>query len=59
MSQGMIQSLPDGFINKGDVLCPNYRSRLVAREFHTNDRPEWYAATPPGNPKIHIVSIGQ
>ena len=35
-------------INKGDSLCPNYRSRLVAREFHTSEKPEWYAATPPG-----------
>ena len=35
-------------ISKGDSLCPNYRSRLVAREFRTNERPEWYAATPPG-----------
>ena len=35
-------------INKGDSLCPNYRSRLVAREFNTSDKPEWYAATPPG-----------
>ena len=34
-------------INKGDMLCPNYRSRLVAREFNTSERPEWYAATPP------------
>ncbi len=34
-------------INKGDTLCPNYRSRLVAREFNTSDKPEWYAATPP------------
>ena len=34
-------------INKGDSENPNYRSRLVAREFKTDDRPEWYAATPP------------
>ena len=34
-------------INKGDSLNPNYRSRLVAREFKTEERPEWYAATPP------------
>jgi hypothetical protein len=34
-------------INKGDTLCPNYRSRLVAREFNTSVKPEWYAATPP------------
>ena len=35
-------------INKGDTTNPNYRSRLVAKEFKGNDdRPEWYAATPP------------
>jgi len=34
-------------INKGDKANPNYRSRLVAMEFKTNERPEWYAATPP------------
>ena len=34
-------------INKGDTKCPNYRSRLVAMEFKTDERPEWYAATPP------------
>ena len=34
-------------INKGDSKCPNYRSRLVAMEFKTDERPEWYAATPP------------
>ena len=34
-------------INKGDSTNPNYRSRLVAMEFKTEERPEWYAATPP------------
>ena len=34
-------------INKGDEACPNYRSRLVAKEFRTDVRPELYAATPP------------
>ena len=34
-------------VNKGDSENPNYQSRLVAREFKTDDRPEWYAATPP------------
>ena len=29
-------------------MCPNYRSRLVAREFNTSEKTEWYAATPPG-----------
>ena len=34
-------------INKGDNHHPNYRSRLVAMEFKTDEKPEWYAATPP------------
>ena len=35
-------------INKGDKSNINYRSRLVAKEFKTDEKPEWYAATPPG-----------
>ena len=34
-------------INKGDEARPNYRSRLVAKEFCTDVDPELYAATPP------------
>ena len=34
-------------INKGDSNNPNYRSRLVAKEFNTGVCPELYAATPP------------
>ena len=34
-------------INKGDSASPNYRSRLVAKEFNTGPCPELYAATPP------------
>ena len=34
-------------INKGDSANPVYRSRLVAKEFKTDDRPDLYAATPP------------
>jgi hypothetical protein len=34
-------------INKGDSANPNYRSRLVAKEFNTGVMPELYAATPP------------
>ena len=34
-------------INKGDTANPNYRSRLVAKEFNTGVFPELYAATPP------------
>ena len=36
-------------INKGDSKEPNYRSRLVAKEFNTGVCPELYAATPPAN----------
>ena len=34
-------------VNKGDSSNPNYRSRLVAKEFNTGVCPELYAATPP------------
>ena len=34
-------------INKGDAENPNYRSRLVAKEFKTDVNTELYAATPP------------
>jgi hypothetical protein len=43
-------------INKGETLCPNYRSRFVAREFNTSDNPEWYAATPPSGALRIILS---
>ena len=33
-------------VNKGDTAHPDYRSRLVAKEFRTDVRPELYAATP-------------
>ena len=33
--------------NKGDHNKPNYRSRLVAKEYKINNQPELYAATPP------------
>ena len=35
-------------INKGDSVEPAYRSRLDAKELRTDDRLEWFAATPPG-----------
>jgi hypothetical protein len=34
-------------INKSDSRVPNYRSRLVAKEFNTGVNPDLYAATPP------------
>ena len=33
-------------INKGDEEHPNYRSRLVAKEYRVDVRPELYTATP-------------
>ena len=34
-------------VNKGDDTCPNYRSRIVAKEIKKDLRPELFAATPP------------
>ena len=34
-------------INKGDMACPNHRSRLVGREFNNHRDDSLYAATPP------------
>ena len=34
-------------INKGDEEKPDIRSRLVAKDFNAEDRPELFAATPP------------
>ena len=33
--------------SKGDKSKPNYRSRLVAKEYKIKDQPELYTATPP------------
>ena len=34
-------------INKGDEGKPNHRSRIVAKEIKTHNRPDLFAATPP------------
>ena len=34
-------------MKKGDELHPKYRSRIVAKEIKTDNRPELFAATPP------------
>ena len=34
-------------INKGDENKPNHRSRIVAKEIKTNNRPDLFAATTP------------
>ena len=44
-------------INKGDNINENYRSRLVAREIKTNNRPDLFAATPPLEALKVIISI--
>ena len=49
-------------INKGDSVSPNYRSRLVAKEFNTGVCPELYAATPPSEClrlMLSLVSSGR
>ena len=49
-------------INKGDSQKPNYRSRLVAKEFNTGVCPELYAATPPSEClrlMLSLVASGQ
>ena len=49
-------------INKGDSEHPNYRSRLVAKEFNTGVCPELYAATPPSEClrlMLSLVASGQ
>ena len=43
-------------MNKGDAARPNYRSRLVAKEFKTDINPELYAATPPSESLRLILS---
>ena len=54
-------------INKGDSEHPDYRSRLVAKDFKGDNRPDLFAATPPlealkllisivaSNPGLHIM----
>ena len=37
-------------VSKGDDTCPNYRSRIVAKEIKKDLRPELFAATPPRKP---------
>ena len=44
-------------INKGDTLNPDYRSRLVAKDFKKGDRPDLFAATPPLEALKMIISI--
>ena len=43
-------------INKSDESAPNYRSRLVAKEYKTDIRPDLYAATPPSECLRMLIS---
>ena len=43
-------------INKGDELHPKYKSRIVAKEIKTDNRPELFAATPPLEFIKHLIS---
>ena len=43
-------------VNKGGTARPNYRSRLVAKEFKTEVNPELYAATPPSESLRLMIS---
>ena len=42
--------------NKGDASNPNYRSRLVAKEYKIDARPDWFAATPPVECRRLLIS---
>ena len=44
-------------INKGDEACPNYRSRLVAREINTHKRDDLFAATLPLEAMKAVLSM--
>ena len=44
-------------INKGDEESPDYRSRLVGKEFNVGSDPALYAATPPLEALRLIVSL--
>ena len=44
-------------INKGDESSPNYRSRLVGREFKKNKRDDLFAATPPLEAIRALISL--
>ena len=44
-------------INKGDLLNPDYRSRLVAKEIKRDKREDLFAATPPLEAKKMLFSL--
>ncbi|MCP2505128.1 MAG: hypothetical protein NLN65_07530, partial [Candidatus Poseidoniaceae archaeon] len=44
-------------INKGDRIHEEYRSRLVAKDFNTDKRPDLFAATPPLEALKYLLSL--
>ena len=44
-------------INKGDKVHPDYRSRLVAKDFKRDKRKDLFAATPPLEAKKLLFSM--
>ena len=44
-------------INKGDQTSPDYRSRLVAKEFNHSHFDDMFAATPPLEAKKILFSL--
>ena len=43
-------------VNKGDAESPNVRSRIVAKDFKVDARPDLFAATPPLEYLRYLVS---
>ena len=43
-------------VNKGDSEAPNVRSRIVAKDFKMDARPDFFAATPPLEYLMYLVS---
>ena len=43
-------------VNKGDTDSPNVRSRIVAKDFKVDARPDLFAATPPLEYLRYLVS---
>ena len=44
-------------VNKGDIVHPEYRSRLVAQEINKGKREDLFAATPPLEAKKILMSM--
>jgi hypothetical protein len=44
-------------VNKGDIENPEYRSEQVAKEIHTHNREDLFAATPPLKARKMLISL--